>query len=162
VVRRSALAGDAGATLSYETVTPIAERQIALEDGAARRGRPRGSPLVVRDSRPAEHRGLLAPPLRRRAAWVERARARAGGRYLLGDVDAPWVEDPVRPTRRTATRAAAFESCCASSVRGEVLGGSDWSARIADAERLGYRVARRGQTDCRKRRGRCLIPSTLL
>jgi nicotinamide riboside kinase len=131
------LAGDAGATLSYQTVTPIAERQIALEDGALAEAARRGSPLVVRDtdllSTVAYSRLLYgAAP-----AWVEvAARARRGDRYLLGDVDAPWVEDPVRADApdRDAARAA-FESVLREfGCAWEVLGGADWSARIAAAE----------------------------
>ena len=132
------LAVDAGATLSYATVTPIAERQIALEDAALADAERRRSPLVLRDtdllSTIAYSRLLYgaAPP------WVEAAaRARRGDRYLLGDVDAPWVEDPVRadaPDRAVAR--AAFEQVLREfGCAWEVLGGSDWSARVADAER---------------------------
>lgn len=133
------LASDAGATLSYETVTPIAERQVALEEAALAEAARRGSRLVLRDTdllSTVTYSRLLygaAPP------WVEAAaRTRRGDRYLLGDVDAPWVEDPVRADApdRDAARAA-FESVLREfGCAYEVLGGADWSARIAAAEEL--------------------------
>ena len=131
------LAADPEATLSYDTVAPIAGRPIAREDAALADAERRGSPLVLRDTdlvSTVTYSRLLygaAPP------WVEvAARARRGDRYLLGDVDAPWVEDPVRadaPDRNVAR--AAFEDVLREfGCAWEVLGGSEWSARIADAE----------------------------
>lgn len=131
------LAADPEAALSYETVGPIAERQIALEEAALAEAARRGASLVVRDtdllSTVAYARLLYgAAP-----AWVEAAaRERRGDRYLLGDVDAPWVDDPVRadaPERHVA-RAAFEEVLREFGCAYEVLGGADWAARVAAAE----------------------------
>ncbi|MDF1502184.1 ATP-binding protein [Roseisolibacter sp. H3M3-2] len=133
------LAADPAATLSYETVTPIAERQIALEEGALADATRRGSPLVLRDTdllSTVTYARMLygsAPPWVEEAAW-----ARRGDHYLLGDVDAPWVEDPVRAdaldrdVARATFEAVLREFGCAY----EVLGGADWEARLDLAESL--------------------------
>ncbi len=130
------LAEDASAALSYETVTPIAERQIALEEQALAEAMRRGARLVLRDTDLVSTVAYSRVLYGRAPAWVEAAaRARRGDRYLLCDVDAPWVEDHVRGEvgNRFAVRdvfeaTLAEMGCDVTVLRGE------WATRLRDAE----------------------------
>jgi nicotinamide riboside kinase len=137
------LAEDPNATLSYDTVDPIARGQVALEDAAEAEARRRGRPLVLRDtdlvSTVAYSRLLYgAAP-----EWVERAaRARRASLYLLCAVDVPLVDDPVRrdaPEDRHAAQDAFVAALTELQCTWTAIGG-DWAERAVAAERAVERL----------------------
>ena len=85
-----------GGELSYTDVGPIARGQVELEDRSAASG------LVILDTDVlstvvySRHHFGACPE------WVELlARLRLADRYLLLDIDVPWVRDPVRDSGDT-------------------------------------------------------------
>lgn len=127
--------------LAAADVAPIARGQLRGEDAAAEEARAAGRPLVVRDTDLVStvvyaRRAFGAAP-----AWVvDAARTRRAALYLLCDVDAPWVPDPVRDAdpgarqARAALRDAFAATLDALGCRWVPLRGS-WEerARAADA-----------------------------
>lgn len=135
---RARLAEDRGTQLGLETVSPIAREHVALEDAADAEAARRGSPMVVRDtdliSTVAYSRALYGTA----PAWVvAAARARRGDRYLLCDVDAPWVADHVRGEAgdRFAMREVFVETLREMGAEFTVLRG-DWHTRVREAEAI--------------------------
>lgn len=125
------LVRDPGTALGAADVAPIARGQIALEDAALDEAALRGATFVVRDTDLvstvvyARHYYGACP------AWiVDAARARRGARYLLCDVDVPWIPDAQRdrPTHRAElfgafVRTLAELECDVVTLRGS------WEAR---------------------------------
>ena len=137
------LAAGESAALSYDTVSPIARAQLALEVGAETEASRRGRAWVVRDtdlvSTVAYSRHLYggAP------TWVEAAaRARRAEHYLLCDVDVPFVSDSVRRDAaedRAAIRARFVATLREMGCRWTTLAG-DWAERERLAEQVEERL----------------------
>ncbi|GLC27431.1 ATP-binding protein [Roseisolibacter agri] len=132
------LAEDRAVQLGFDTVTPIAELHVALEDAADADAARRGSPMVVRDtdliSTVAYSRALYGTA----PEWVVgAARARRGDHYLLCDVDAPWVADHVRGEAgdRFAMRDVFMETLAEMGADFTVLAGA-WETRLREAESI--------------------------
>ena len=129
------LAAAEAATLSYETVGPIAREQLALEAAAEREAARLGVPLVVRDTDLVSTVAYARQLYGAAPTWVEAAaRARRATCYLLCDIDVPFVVDAVR-------RDAAADRV---AIRGRFVGalremGCRWvtlSGEWADRERV--------------------------
>jgi NadR type nicotinamide-nucleotide adenylyltransferase len=119
------------APLDASDVEPIAHGQMRLEDEVLARARG----MVILDTDLvstvvyAEHYYGSCPP------WVDAAaRERLADLYLLCDIDAPWVADPVRD--RPHARAeihAAFSAQLQRYGAPYVLIRGDWATREASA-----------------------------
>ena len=110
------LAAAEPATLSYETVGPIAREQLALEEAAEREAARLGVPLVVRDTDLVSTVAYARQLYGAAPTWVEAAaRARRATRYLLCDIDVPFVADAVR--RDAAEDRAAIRRRFVTTLR---------------------------------------------
>lgn len=86
-----------GAPLTVHDVDPIARGQVALEDEYLQRAREAGHPLVVHDTDLLSTVTYSHHYYGECPAFVEQlAVARRPDRYLLLDIDVPWVADGVR------------------------------------------------------------------
>lgn len=86
-----------GAPLTIHDVGPIARGQVALEEEYLARARAAGHPLVVHDTDLLSTVAYSHHYYGECPAFVEElAVARRPDRYLLLDVDVPWVADGVR------------------------------------------------------------------
>ena len=132
-----------GNRLGYDDHEAIARGQMAMEDAAIARARARGVPLVVHDT------DLVSTVLYhdhyygRWPQWMEEAaRARLADRYLLLDVDVPWVPDAVRDRGdRREEMLALFQHWLDRLGASWTLVSGDWAAReraaVAEIEGLG-------------------------
>jgi nicotinamide riboside kinase len=126
------LAAGESAALSYDTVTPIAREQLALEAAAEREAVRLGVPLVLRDTDLVSTVAYARQLYGAAPTWVEAAaRARRATCYLLCDIDVPFVRDAVR--RDAAEDRAAIRRRFVATLR-EM--GCRWTTLVGDwAER---------------------------
>jgi nicotinamide riboside kinase len=126
-----------GAPLDHADREPIALGQIALEDEYLARARAAGHALLVHDTdlvstvAYCHHYFGSCPPVIENAAHRRRP-----ARYLLLDIDVPWVADGIRDrSDRREDVQSLFVATLARLEAPVTLIRGDWNARFAEAVR---------------------------
>ena len=124
-------AAERSGVIEFSDHGPIARGQMALEDERATRA----SGLLIQDTDLLSTVVYCRHYFGRCPAWIEdAARARRPDLYLLMEIDAPWVPDPVRDRghRREEMQALFRDAVAGSGAPYEAIRGS-WEDRFAGA-----------------------------
>jgi len=127
-----------GRALDFRDHGPIAKGQMALEDDAVARARARGDRLLIHDTDLVSTVVYCHHYFGRCPDFIEElAVARRASRYLLLDIDVPWVEDGVRDRGdRRSELHALFESTLSRFDAPFTIIRGDWTARLDQAIHL--------------------------
>lgn len=126
-----------GAPLDFRDHGPIAKGQMAMEDEYRARAEARGDTILVQDTDLVSTVAYCLHYFGRCPAFIEEAAvARRPDRYLLLDIDVPWVADGVRDRgEQREEMHALFASTLARFEAPVARIGGDWDVRFERAVR---------------------------